>query len=256
MKLVKDGHPRDSYHTTECVTVRRADVEFIPMEDALVTGQDLDECPRCAGTMNKSNHSTTTCPKCKLEVGTLPKHLRKCNGRPSKKEIYEVYWGDDMGLQDAAKELGVAQSHLPRILDDEGIPRKVRNVDVAIAKYRLDKQKLYELHWGENKSLNAIAKELNVDKDYIYKYARQIQTRTKHEDAEVMYRRLNKQKLYELYWGEYKSLAEIGEKYGVRRKAVKQLADRLGIPTAGRDAISNDPREITFEEYIQEWRKD
>jgi predicted DNA-binding protein YlxM (UPF0122 family) len=102
---------------------------------------------------------------------------------------------------------------------------------------------LYELYWGEWLSLSAMATRLDVHKEtagrYLDEYDVPTRSSGKADPTTTIPKKyqwdtgwddVDKRTLYELYWGDERSLADIAAEYNTSRRRVRERMDEYGIP--------------------------
>lgn len=83
--------------------------------------------------------------------------------RPSKDELYELYWRDHRTIRQIADHFDVGRTTVRRWLTAEGIPtRDSWQTPQAFVFTRLSKRTIYELYWGRGMTLAEIRQQFSI----------------------------------------------------------------------------------------------
>ena len=87
--------------------------------------------------------------------------------RPPKAELYNAYWGEHQQLSDLAETYEVSKEIVRKWFREYGIPFAQNNNRAAFVFSMRTKDHRYELYWGEQLSLNEIAEQKDVSREFV-----------------------------------------------------------------------------------------
>jgi len=160
----------------------------------------------------------------------------KLTKNPGHDELHRLYWIDNKSLTQIARLCEVSRTTVGRWMKKYGI--KVKNtVELRSSSVkRLGREGLCKLYLGENRSIRQIASMHGVSYSTVKKWIRKYGI-VKRGPSRIL-EKPSPDKLYQHYWGENKSTAEIARLYRASPSTVIGWMKKHNIPRRNREAIS------------------
>jgi len=190
--------------------------------------------------------------------------------KPSKRELYELYWKQGYNFSGIADRYGVTNVTVGGWLRDYGIPYDNNHKRDAFVFSMRDKRFYYQLYWGERLSYSDIASRFDFGLTFVAEQIRGAGIPTRNgllpagdpDEIPPQYRwtgdgewvdvgddptadlpdnpdgskyvntdpEYDKDHLYELYWGYGLSLSHLAARLDTPRATLKDRLDNYGIP--------------------------
>lgn len=153
--------------------------------------------------------------------------------RPTRDELYQLYWIENKSLSQIAEMYGVTQPTVIWWMDKHGLARRDRK---AAGKLRrrlfANRDELFRRYWTENKTLKQIALMYGTHRLVVARWMDRygIARRDRKVVAELKRKPLGtREELYKLYWVDNMSLSQIAKMYGVATPTVIRRMNKYGI---------------------------
>jgi len=148
----------------------------------------------------------------------------------TKEQLYQDYVIDKIPAEKIAEKYGVNRSFIRRRFKKYNIPTRDRK-EASLERHKSISEKLtyktlYQMYIIEEKSINQIAKLLNVGNNTIKRYLKQYNIDIIRYPLK---RKINQDKLYELYVVEKKSIYEIAKMFNVDRSTIEDRLKKMNI---------------------------
>jgi len=143
-----------------------------------------------------------------------------------KDTLYQMYVVEQRSCPEIGKILGVCHTTVARYLKNYGFSVKKRQPSYRRAS--LDKDELYRMHILEEKSTSQIAEILGVDRTTVGNYLKKYGIKTTHKKLSLR-KNIDKDKLYNFYVVEKKSIGEIAKIFNVASNVIRNRLKELNI---------------------------
>jgi predicted transcriptional regulator len=143
-----------------------------------------------------------------------------------KDTLYQMYVVEQRSCPEIGKLLGVSHTTVARYLKNYGFDVKKRQPSYIRAS--LDKDELHRMHILEEKSTYQIAEILGVDRTTVGKYLKKYGIKTTHKKLSLR-KNIDKDKLYNFYVVEKKSIGEIAKIFNVASNVIRNRLKELNV---------------------------
>jgi transposase len=176
----------------------------------------------------------------------------------TKRELKHLYYDLDLSQCKISEILNTDSSNVCRALKKHKI--KSKTISNSLNKFynkkninlkHITKKLLIDLYVNNGKSINEISKEYKVSYSFIYNQLKKHNIKIKKNGTfqkekaiklNPKLKKINKSIIYELYWGKFYSLNEIGELYGVDKNYIKRRMIEFQIPIRTKKQAFNTSR--------------
>jgi len=150
----------------------------------------------------------------------------------SKRELYELYWGDERSKTELARVFGVSTTAITTRLSNEGIPQVSDAGHSAFVTAMIPKRVIYEYYWGQDATLKTAADELGVSRYQLGRRCRRdgIPTRPNDSRASWILKMRPRRRFFEWHWTDSTPLYQIADEQGVGQVTVRNEYTRRGVP--------------------------
>jgi len=149
----------------------------------------------------------------------------------TKEQLEEMYWGRRMSQEAIAKELGLSQGGIGKMMRKLGIQiRTVGEAHAGIEIVKITKEELVELYCNQEKSMFYIAKQYGVSPTTIGDRLKKYDIKIRPLKKDAMNQLITREVLLDLYCNKKLTQKEIASQYRTSIWVIQYLIQNMQIP--------------------------